>query len=135
MKRLLLTSLMLVLISALLFAPVYGLLIYTINNNAVDYSGEVGGNWKVFQYYKGNERVVCNEEVYMNLTLTADKILVEGTVLPEVYTYYSWYNGTSYSYECECSTMTFFLSFDNNNNLKITTSDSGYILLLRREEG
>jgi hypothetical protein len=29
----------------------------------------------------------------------------------------------------------FFLSFDNNNNLKITTSDSGYILLLRREEG
>lgn len=135
MKRLLLTSLVLVLISALLFAPVYGLLIYTVNNNAVDYSGEVGGSWKVFQYYKGNERVVCNEEVYMNLTLTEDTILVEGTVLPEVDTSYTWNNGTSFSYECEGSTMTFFLSFDTNNNLKITTSDSEYILLLRRQEG
>ena len=135
MKRILLTSLVLVLISALLFAPVYGLLIYTVNNNAVDYSGEVGGSWKVFQYYKGNERVVCNAEVYMNLTLTEDNILVEGTVLPEVDTSYTWNNGTSFSYECEGSTMTFFLSFDTNNNLKITTSDSGYILLLRRQEG
>ena len=135
MKRILLTSLVLFLISALLFAPVYGLLIYTVNNNAVDYSGEVGGSWKVFQYYKGNERVVCNEEVYMNLTLTEDNILVEGTVLPEVDTSYTWNNGTSFSYECEGSTMTFFLSFDTNNNLKITTSDSGYILLLRRQEG
>lgn len=135
MKRILLTSLVLVLISALLFAPVYGLLIYTVNNNAVDYSGEVGGSWKVFQYYKGNERVVCNEEVYMYLTLTEDNILVEGTVLPEVDTSYTWNNGTSFSYECEGSTMTFFLSFDTNNNLKITTSDSGYILLLRRQEG
>lgn len=135
MKRILLTSLVLVFISALLFAPVYGLLIYTVNNNAVDYSGEVGGSWKVFQYYKGNERVVCNEEVYMNLTLTEDNILVEGTVLPEVDTSYTWNNGTSFSYECEGSTMTFFLSFDTNNNLKITTSDSGYILLLRRQEG
>ena len=135
MKRILLTSLVLVLISALLFAPVYGLLIYTVNNNAVDYSGEVGGSWKVFQYYKGNERVVCNEEVYMNLTLTEDNILVEGTVLPEVDTSYTWNNGTSFSYECEGSTMTFFLSFDTNNNLKITTSDSGYILLLSRQEG
>ena len=135
MKRILLTSLVLVLISALLFAPVYGLLIYTVNNNAVDYSGEVGGSWKVFQYYKGNERVVCNEEVYMNLTLTEDNILVEGTVLPEVDTSYTWNNGTSFSYECEGSTMTFFLSFDTNNNPKITTSDSGYILLLRRQEG
>lgn len=135
MKRILLTSLVLVLISALLFAPVYGLLIYTVNNNAVDYSGEVGGSWKVFQYYKGNERVVCNEEVYMNLTLTEDNILVEGTVLPEVDTSYTWNTGTSFSYECEGSTMTFFLSFDTNNNLKITTSDSGYILLLRRQEG
>lgn len=135
MKRILLTSLVLVLISALLFSPVYGLLIYTVNNNAVDYSGEVGGSWKVFQYYKGNERVVCNEEVYMNLTLTEDNILVEGTVLPEVDTSYTWNNGTSFSYECEGSTMTFFLSFDTNNNLKITTSDSGYILLLRRQEG
>ena len=135
MKRILLTSLVLVLISVLLFAPVYGMLIYTVNHNAVDYSSEVGGNWKVFQYYKGNERVVCNEEIYMNLTLTEDKILVEGTILPEANTFYSWNNGTSLSYECEGSTMTFFLSFDNNNNLKITTSDSGYILLLRREEG
>ena len=135
MKRILLTSLVLVFISALLFAPVYGLLIYTVNNNAVDYSGEVGGSWKVFQYYKGNERVVCNEEVYMNLTLTEDTILVEGTILPEVDTSYTWNNGTSFSYECEGSTMTFFLSFDTNNNLKITTSDGGYILLLRRQEG
>lgn len=134
MKSILLTSLVLVLISALLFAPVYGLLIYTVHNNTVDYSGEVGGNWKVFQYYKGSERVVCNEEVYMNITLTEDNILVEGTVLPEVDTSYTWNNGTSLSYKCEGSTMTFFLSFDTNNNLKITTSDSGYILLLRREE-
>ena len=135
MKRIVLTSLVLVLIAALLFAPVYGLLIYTVNNNVVDYSGEVCGRWMVFQYYKGNERVVCNEETYMNLTLTEDKILVEGTVLPEVDTSYTWNNGISFSYECEDSTMTFFLSFDTNNNLKITASDGGYLLLLRREEG
>ena len=71
----------------------------------------------------------------MNLTLTEDNVLVEGTVFPEVDTSYTWNNGTSFSYECEGSTMTFFLSFDTNNNLKITTSDSGYILLLRRQEG
>lgn len=70
----------------------------------------------------------------MNLTLTEDKILVEGTVLPEVDTSYKWNNGTSLSYKCKGSTITFFLSYDAHNNLKITTGDSGYILLLRREK-
>ena len=135
MKRILLTSLVLVIISVLMFAPVYLSLIYTAETKAQDYSDDVVGSWNVFQFYKGNERVACNEETYMNLTICDNTISITGTVLTEAKTTFVWNSGTTLSYEANGEAMQFFVSFDSQNNLKITTADGEYILLLRREEG
>ncbi len=134
MKKILLTSLVLILIPALMFAPVLALLIYSTDAYAVDYADKVRGKWEVFQYYKGSERVACNDKTYMMLTLAEDSIIVEGTILEEVNTSYTWNSGASLSYESKGKTVTFFFSFDAQGNLKISVEKSDYILLLRRGE-
>ena len=135
MKRIFLTSLVIVLVSALLFTPVYLLLIHTVQTKAEDYSDDVVGSWKVFQFYKGSERVVCDEDTYMTLAITENQITITGTVLPTVKTTVTWTSGTAFSYEADGETASMFVSFDNHNNLKLTTADGAYILLLRKEGG
>lgn len=135
MRRILLTSLVLIMIPALMFAPVLALLIYSTDTYAVDYADIVRGEWVVFQYYKGSERVACNDKTYMTITLAEDNIIVEGTILEEVNTSYTWNSGTSLSYEAKGEMVTFFFSFDAQDNLKISVENSDYILLLRSGEG
>ena len=135
MKKILLTSLILVLVPTLVFLPVYIFLIHTAVFGAKDYSEDIQGKWSAFQYYYESERVACNDENYMSITFDGDTIAVDGTVLPEVETEFTWNGGASLSYDAGGESFTYLLSFDNNNNLKIIVDGTSYIILLRRSEG
>ena len=132
MKRFFLTSLILILVPTLLFLPLYCYLLYTSVVEAEDYSEVVEGKWDAFQYYYGNERVVCKDETYLSITFAGDTITVEGTVLPEYKGAFTWDGGTSLSYEVGGESYVYLLSFDTNNNLKIIVDDTPYIILLRK---
>lgn len=132
MKRILSTSLIIVLVSALIYAPVYILLIYTVSANRIDYTADMQGKWNVYQYYYGNERVACKDETWMTLEIDGEQLSIEGTVLPETTCPFTWLNGNSISFDADGKNTIFYLSFDANNNLKITVADSSYILMLRK---
>ena len=132
-KSLAITSLLLVLVPALIFLPVYVYLLHTAEANAQDYSDDIQGSWSAFQYYHGNERVACNDEDYMRIKIDGDVITVEGTVLPETVSTFSWDSGTSLTYEtAQGESFTYLMSFDSGNNLKIIVDGTSYIILLRR---
>lgn len=134
-KKILLTSLMLILVPALMFVPMYAVMIYTANTGLEDYSDDVLGQWDAFQYYYENERFVCGDGNNMCITITEENICIDGTVLSPVDTTYSWISGTALSYEADGQSVTLFLSFDTRNNLKINVGDSSYIILLRKNAG
>ncbi len=131
-KKIILTTLILILVPTVIFAPVFGLLIYTATNNAKNYVDEVMGNWTAIQYYYEKERIVCNEDNFINVNFGDETIAIEGTVLKEVETTFTKESGTMLSYEVEGEKYTFILSFDVNNNLKIVIDGTSYIILLRR---
>lgn len=133
MKNFLLTTLVLVLVPTIIFVPVYALLIYNFKVNVKDYFNDVQGRWNALQYYYENQRVACDEDVWMLITFDEDAILVDGTILPEIESTCIW-NGSSLSYEVDGATTTFLLSFDSNNNLKIVVDDTPYIIILRKSE-
>ncbi len=135
MKKIVLTSLMLILVPALLFVPVYILMIYRANTSLMDYSDDIIGKWDAFQYYYENERFVCNEDNWISIAVTDDSVAIEGTLLPVTDTTYTWLSGTSLSYETDNQTITLFISFDTQNNLKVIVDDTSYIILLRRNAG
>ena len=135
MKKVLITSAILILVPTLIFLPVYLYLYFTSVANAHDYMDDVRGQWSAIQYYHGKDRVACNDESYMNITFEDDRIAVDGTVLPEADTDCIWESGTTLSYEVNGEKFTYLISFDNNNNLKIIVDGTSYIILLRRSGG
>lgn len=135
MKKISLTTIVFVIVPALIFAPMYILMIYTANTSLEDYSNDVIGSWEAFQYYFENERFACNEDDWMNIAITNDSITIDGTVLPVTDTTYTWLSGASLKYESDDQTTTLFFSYDAHNNLKVIVDDSSYIILLRRNVG
>lgn len=135
MKRILFTSLIIVIVSCVIVTPVYLLLIHTVSNNSTDYSADIQGKWNAFQYYNDKERVACNEEIWMTLEINDDELTINGTVLEEVKCNFNWLSGTSLSYTTGEDDTIYYLSIDDNNNLKITIADTSYIILLRKAEG
>lgn len=132
MKKIFITTLVLILVPTLIFVPVYALLIYTYTTNIKDYSDDVLGRWDAYQYYYDNERVACNENTWMSIDIGNDYIIIDGTILPKTDSTYSWSSGTSFNFDTNGETTTFFLSFDAQNNLKIIVDDSNYIIMLRK---
>ena len=135
MKKIIVTSLILILVPTLLFAPVYIFLIYSAMANNVDYAADVQGNWTGIQYYYGSERVACKEENRIDMSFDADTITVSGNVLPEAMTTFSWKDNSTLEYQVDGEAFTFLLSFDANHYLKIIVDGTPYIILLRRSEG
>ncbi|MBO5867824.1 MAG: hypothetical protein J6Q54_02815 [Oscillospiraceae bacterium] len=135
MKRVILTTLIILIVPCLMFLPIYGYLIYTANVNAKDYRQEIQGDWETIQYYYEGQRVACNEESWMHLTFGEDTLSVRGTVLPETDTACTWESGCAVSYEQDGEKVSFLLSNDAHNNLKIIVDGTSYIILLRRSGG
>lgn len=135
MKKILWTSLLLVLIPTLMFAPLYGLLIHTAQTSLADYRSEVTGSWEAIQYYENKQRVPCDEEKQMQITFMEDRIRINGTILPQTESAIEWKSGTSLFMTLDGEQTVLYLGFDNFNNLKITVGADGIIVLLRRSGG
>ena len=135
MKRILLTSVLVVLIPTLMFVPLYGLLIHTAQTSLADYRSEVIGSWEAIQYYENKQRVACDEEKNIQITFTEDHVQIDGTVLPRTDSDIEWKSGTSLFVPLDGERTVLYLGFDNFNNLKITVGADGIIILLRRIGG
>lgn len=135
MKRILLTSVLVVLIPTLMFVPLYGLLIHTAQTSLADYRSEVIGSWEAIQYYENKQRVACDEDKNIQITFTEDHIQIDGTVLPRTDSDIEWKSGTSLFVTLDGERTVLYLGFDNFNNLKITVGADGIIVLLRRIGG
>lgn len=135
MKKIIVTSLILVLVPTMLFTPFYIYLIYSSLANSYDYAANIEGKWIGMQYYYGSERVACKEENRIDMAFDADTITVSGDVLPEAKTAFSWKDSSTLEYQVDGETFTFLLSFDANHYLKIIVDGTPYIILLRRSEG
>lgn len=135
MKRILLTSVLVVLIPTLMFVPLYGLLIHTAQTSLADYRSEVIGSWEAIQYYENKQRVACDEDENIQITFTEDHIQIDGTVLPRTDSDIEWKSGTSLFVTLDGERTVLYLGFDNFNNLKITVGADGIIVLLRRIGG
>lgn len=134
MKKIFITSLILVLVPCLLFSVVYGYLIYMTSANAQDYSDDILGQWEAIQYYYGSDRIACKDDVWINIAFDDSTVTIDGTVLPAQTADYEWEGGTSLTFQSETQTVRYLISFDNHNNLKIIIDDTSYIILLRRSE-
>lgn len=134
MKRIVTTTLILIIVPIILFVPIYFFMSHSASVNAKDYSNEIIGNWEAFQYYQGSERYVCDDTNNMLLGITADQLIVSGTVLPKSKTTYQWYTGTAVSFNRNGENIIFYFSLDAKGVLKLTVDDNSYIILLRRSE-
>lgn len=134
MKKIIITSLLILLVPSVLFFPIYFLMMHEIHN-AEDNVGELYGQWQAFQYYAGADRVVCDEEHTITVTLDADHLSIEGSVLPAVSADCEWEGQRMIRYEQAGGEAQLFLTLDDEGRLKITTEDPVYTILLRRSEG
>ncbi|MSC86285.1 hypothetical protein GKG40_20710 [Eubacterium sp. BIOML-A1] len=135
MKKIAITSIILIIIPALLFVPLYIIISITAAHNDIDYSRDVIGTWEAFQYYEDSKMFVCDDENALVLDLTVDSLSVigTGTILKNVDSIdYKWTSGVSISYQSDMSETILFVSFNSRGNLQIKTEDGSKTILLRR---
>ncbi len=135
MKKILLTSIILILVPTLIFLPAYIFLIHTTAANAKDYSEDIQGQWEAIQYYHENERVACKDGIWITITFEGNRIKIDGTVLEKTEAEFTWEGGTALSFEAQGEKVMYLLSFDNNGNLKIVIDNTPYIIILRSSGG
>ena len=134
MKKILLSSIILILVPTIIFVPIYALMFYTANSNVKDYTDDVIGDWEAFQYYYEKERFVCDETNNLTIKISNQEINILGSVLANTKTSYTWKSGTALSYEVDGDVVTMYFSFDDKNNLEVKMEGTSYIILLRRSE-
>ena len=137
MKKMAVTSVVLIVIPTLLFIPLCILLSNSAAHNNVDYSKDVLGTWEAFQYYADSERFVCDEENALTIIFDANSLSVlgTGTILDSVDSIdYTWTSGVSLSYTFGKSVTRIYISFNTRGNMQIKTDDGKYTILLRRAE-
>lgn len=137
MKKLVFTSIVLIVIPTLLFIPLCILISYSATHNNVDYSQDVLGTWEAFQYYADSEMFVCDDENALTIVFDVDSLSVLGTetILNRAdNTDYIWTSSVSISYTLGESKTRIFISFNTRGNMQIKTEDGRYTILLRRTE-
>ncbi len=137
MKKLAITTILLILIPTLLMAPLYLWMSKSASEHVIDYTQDVIGTWNASQYYAGKELIVCDEEHALGMIIESDTITVTGseTVLENVNEKpYIWKSKVSISYEDSNKTVNLTVSFNARGNLQLKTEDGQYTILLKKAE-
>ncbi len=133
-KKLILSSLIIVLVPTVLFVIVYSWLSVVTAHYRVDYSGNVVGEWTAIQYYAGKEKIVCDEEHTVFVNITEDTISICGDGVPSLDGNYTWKTGEVMETIYQGETVLIRVSFDSNNNLKLKFDNPDFTFLLTVQE-
>lgn len=137
MKKLLYTSIVIILVPSLIFIPLCIVISMNAEKNMVDYSKDIMGTWNAFQYYAGKDLIVCDSENSLTLTFDGESISVSGndTILTNIDNCeYKWNGPVTVTYSIDNKTIELFISFNSHGNLQVKTSDGEYTILLRKSE-
>ncbi len=133
-KKLIVSSLIIVLVPTVLFIIVYAWLSAVISNYSVDYSKDVIGEWTAIQYYVGKEKYVCDEEHPVTVSITENTITVSGEGVPMLDGNYTWRTGEVIETTYQEEVVLIKVSFDSNNHLKLKFDDPDLSMLLTVQE-
>ncbi|MBR5513590.1 MAG: hypothetical protein IKV85_06350 [Ruminococcus sp.] len=134
MKELLLKSVFFIMVNLIIFLPMYFFMIYSEEKSNLSNNENIYGNWKGFQYYCGNERFPCDDENYMEIKFSKENIIVSENIIADINGEYIWENGRTLNLKSDNTDIKIMLSL-TGENLKITSEDGKYIVLLNKTEG
>lgn len=133
-KKIILTSLILVLIPTLLFSILYGVMYYVIYHTGEDYSDQVIGEWEGVQFLADKQLFPCNDDQKIGLEFTEDTVSITGTILtPGEYTYL-WNTGSIAKVNYADGDCIFVVSINSIDLLKVTINSMNYIITLKRND-
>lgn len=133
-KKLILSSLIIIIVPTVLFLIVYAWLSIVASRYNVNYSGAVVGKWTTIQYYFGKEKIVCNEDNKVSVYITENTITISGDGVPTLDGNYTWKTGEVMETIYQDEPVLIRVSFDSNNYLKLKFVNPDYTFLLTTQE-
>lgn len=132
-KKIVITSLILVLIPSILFSILYGIMSYVIYHGGEDYSEKSIGNWKAIQYISEKQLYPCNEERSFSLEIKENKMVISGNLLKPGEYDYKWDTGSIAKINYGDEKLIFVVSINSIDQMKITINSMNYIITLERK--
>lgn len=133
-KKILITSLILVIVPTILFSILYGIMVNVIYNSGEDYSQEVIGEWAGVQYLKNKQLTACNDDECITLTFDKDYIYVDGTILEPGNYSYKWDTGSIARVKYKNEDTIFVISINSIGQMKVTINSMDYIITLSKAD-
>ena len=134
-KKILITSLILIIVPTILFSVLYGIMVNVIYNSGEDYSQEVIGQWSGVQYLKSKQLILLGEEEYLDLTFDEEYIYIDGTILESGKYPYQWDTGSIARVQYKDQDHIFVISINSIGQMKIAINSMDYIITLGKADG
>lgn len=134
-KKILITSLILIIVPTILFSVLYGIMVNVIYNSGEDYSQEVIGQWSGVQYLKSKQLIPLGEEEYLDLTFEEEYIYIDGTILESGKYPYQWDTGSIARVQYKDQDHIFVISINSIGQMKIAINSMDYIITLGKADG
>lgn len=129
-KKILITSLVLVIVPTILFSILYGVMVNVIYNSGEDYSQEVIGEWTGTQYLKNKQLTACDDDECISLIFDEDYIYVDGTILEPGNYSYKWDTGSIARVKYKNEDTIFVISINSIGQMKVIINSMDYIITL-----
>ena len=133
-KKIVITSLILILVPSVLFSVLYGFMSYVIYHSGEDYSEQVIGEWVGIQYLDNKQKIAFDESNYIILNFDKDTLHIEGTLLEAGDYNYKWDTGSIARVTYNNKDCIFVISINSLQQLKVTINAYDYIITLTRAE-
>ena len=131
-RKIVITSLILVIVPSILFAILYGIMSYVIYNTGEDYKEEIKGEWTGVQYLSNKQLFLCDESNNISLKFEDEKIYIDGTVMQPGEYSYKWNTGSIAKVDYMGEDCIFVISINSIDQLKVTINSMNYIITFDR---
>lgn len=132
-KKIVATSLILVLIPSLLFSVLYGIMYYVIYHGGDDFTAQAAGSWHAVQYLSDKQLYPCSEEKCLGLEVREDSLTVTGTLLTPGDYSMKWDTGSIMRVQYGDEELIFVVSVNSLGQMKITINALHYIITFERD--
>lgn len=131
-KKIVITSLILVIVPSILFSILYGVMTHVIYNSGEDCSEAVLGEWAGIQYLTDKQLNMCDDDTAIGVTFEENCLVITGNLLePGTYDY-SWDTGSIARVKYNNEDCIFVLSVNSIGQLKMTINSMDYIITFNK---
>lgn len=129
-KKIFITSSIILITLCICFAAIYGFML-SYCNNIEDYSDDIIGQWRCIQYYSNGQSVVCKDESVAELIVDETTFVLKcSEEFPSISSPMTALSGKTMRITSKKNDYTLYFDFNSKGQLKLTINEIDVVFIM-----